>query len=520
MTDIHQAQTATTHHGWASARARLATLGRKKKVWSRTCSGTAVVFFIALLALPAAAETTVPKQLPDPDNQPPASDKPVKVYILSGQSNMVGIGQVSGGGTRWSGITDATVSVYPGEYSSDVDYDALEPIKTKELPVYGGVQPTPFPGGGVQIARGFIELKDSGVYRFSPGYANSTFNIMQLDAQEVYRREVGKDPKHKLFTITGGKKYPFKITFLTDAANGLGWWHRTDIPGTLETVVKAEEKFPYLVDDEGKWTIRNDVWYKGLVTAGANKWLSVGCGANSNQIGPELGFGHIMGYYHDEPVIILKSSQGNRSLGWDFLPPGSERFTHEGRTYAGYKDTPDSWVEGEPKKEVNWYAGKQYDDCFGAVHNLLENFATEFPQFKEQGYEIAGFVWWQGHKDGGNAAHAGRYEQNLVRLIKTLRKEFKVPNAPFVIGTIGFGGWEMSGNQLTVANAQLAVSGDTGKYPEFAGNVLTVETRDFWKDASISPRNQGFHYNGNAETYMLVGDALGRAMVQLLEESP
>jgi hypothetical protein len=36
-----------------------------------------------------------------------------------------------------------------------------------------------------------------------------------------------------------------------------------------------------------------------------------------------------------------------------------------------------------------------------------------FPQCQEQGCEIAGFVWWQGHKDG-NPAHASRYEQNLV----------------------------------------------------------------------------------------------------------
>lgn len=152
------------------------------------------------------------------------------------------------------------------------------------------------------------------------------------------------------------------------------------------------------------------------------------------------------------------------------------------------------------------------------MHQVLDNFDAEFPQFKGRGYEVAGFVWWQGHKDGGNAAHAGRYELNLAHLIRTLRDEFKVPRAPFVIATIGFDGWKMSGNQLAVANAQLAVSGDKGKYPEFAGNVLTVETRDFWKDASISPRNQGFHYNGNAETYMLVGDALGKGMVKLLEE--
>ena len=65
----------------------------------------------------------------------------------------------------------------------------------------------------------------------------------------------------------------------------------------------------------------------------------------------------------------------------------------------------------------------------------------------------------------------------------------------------------------------MAVSGATGKYPQFRGNVLTVETRDFWQEAAISPRDQDFHYNGNAGTYMMVGNALGRGMIKLLNET-
>ena len=99
----------------------------------------------------------------------------------------------------------------------------------------------------------------------------------------------------------------------------------------------------------------------------------------------------------------------------------------------------------------------------------------------------------------------------------TLRKEFDAPQAPFVIATIGFDGWKMAGPHKTVAEAQLAVSGEKGKYPEFKGNVLTVETRDFWRDPEVSPKNQGFHYNQNAETYMLVGEALGKGMLEILQ---
>jgi alpha-galactosidase len=61
-----------------------------------------------------------------------------------------------------------------------------------------------------------------------------------------------------------------------------------------------------------------------------NDWLS----ANKRAFGPELGVGYVMGQVHDAPVLVLKACIGNRSLGWDLLPPGSERFEFEGKTYV------------------------------------------------------------------------------------------------------------------------------------------------------------------------------------------
>ena len=275
-----------------------------------------------MLFVQSAAAREVPAQLPAPDGKTPTSKKPVKIYIMSGQSNMVGIGQISGGSTRWGKqISDPVVSVYAGEYSSKADYDKLKPTATKKLPVYGGTKPTPFPGGGVQVVRGFIAMKTTGVYQFNPGYGSSSDNIMEVDGKEAYRKEVGK--KHAVrtgFKFTAGKKYPFKITFLTKAAGGLGWFWRTDVPGTLDTVVKTDKKFPHLIDDKGNWTVRKDVWYKGVVTATANKWLTVGCGSGNNTIGPELQFGHIMGYYHDEPVISSKPRRATGAWAGTYCP--------------------------------------------------------------------------------------------------------------------------------------------------------------------------------------------------------
>lgn len=462
--------------------------------------------------LPAGARD-IPVPLPDPGGKPPATNKPVRVYILSGQSNMVGMGEITGGSIRWgSEFTDVALSVYPGPYDARADYDKTAPAKTLKLDSFGGVQPTPYPGGGTQIVRGFVQPKETGVYEFRPGYGGSTYNAMEVAGREVYRREAGKDPVHRAIRLAAGAKVPFKIAYFTGDANGLGWWLRADIPGTLTTVVKQEGKFPNLVDDDGNWTVCRDVIYTGVISAVGQGPLTPG--VQGNTIGPELGFGHVMGYCHDEPVLLIKASIGNRSLGWDILPPGSERYTYEGKVYAGYKDSPASWPEGTVPKPINWYAGKQYDEYTQAIRDVLNNFGTLFPAFKDQGYAIAGFVWWQGHKDGGDPGHISRYEQNLANLIRAWRKEFNAPSAPWAIATVGFDGHKMPENYVKVLNAQMAVA-DPARHPELAGTVQTVDTRGFWREVDKSPSAQGYHYNRNAETYYLVGEALGRAMAAL-----
>src|SRR5689334_21984824 len=84
------------------------------------------------------------------------------------------------------------------------------------------------------------------------------------------------------------------------------------------------------------------------------------------------------------------------------------------------------------------------------------------------------FSIWQGEKDGGNAGHAARYEQNLVASIKQLRREFKAPNAKFVLATLGEATKGSTGNGGKILDAQLAVAGNAGIYPEFKRNVSTV----------------------------------------------
>ena len=88
-----------------------------------------------------------------------AKDAPVKVYILSGQSNMVGIGQVTGADSRWGKeFTESVLSMYEGAPNAATDYDKLKPVKTIPLAEIGGVNPTSFPKEGVAVLRGRLEM--------------------------------------------------------------------------------------------------------------------------------------------------------------------------------------------------------------------------------------------------------------------------------------------------------------------------------------------------------------------------
>ena len=108
------------------------------------------------------------------------------------------------------------------------------------------------------------------------------------------------------------------------------------------------------------------------------------------------------------------------------------------------------------------------------------------------------------------------YERNLVALIKQLRNQFDAPRAKFVVATLGQTTLPTaSGTEKLILDAMLAVDGNSGKYSEFAGNVATVYSHPLSKGGSSNG-----HYNGNAETYMNIGEAMGRAMVNMNDQAP
>lgn len=296
-----------------------------------------------------------------------------------------------------------------------------------------------------------------------------------------------------------------------------------DKDGTLEYAVKKEGLYQFLIDSDEKWTTRQDVRNVAVMGSGGpgktqvrkNDWLSV---SGAKRIGVEQGIGHHLGNAFEEPVLILKSAIGNRSLGWDLLPPGSPSYEFkdpkDGKTYvyAGYGQSPDRWQKDTEPKPITWKAGLQYDGDIARAKEVLANLDKYYPGAKE--YEIAGFFWWQGDKDRYNAGHAEMYERNLVNLIAALRKDFNAPNAKFVCATLGQTDKDNpKGTEKAILEAKFAIS-DPKKYPKLEGSVATVYTHPMSMGSSSNA-----HYGNNAKTYMNVGLGMGEAMVKLLKGS-
>lgn len=265
--------------------------------------------------------------------------------------------------------------------------------------------------------------------------------------------------------------------------------------GTLAALMDDPAKAPlfkHLKTPDGKWAVRDDVWVRyqrerGPLLAGP---LGVGYAVygGTHHFGAELQFGHVVGDHLKNQVLIIKTAWGGKSLNVDFRPPTSG---------------------GE--------VGPYYTMMIAQVREALANLKKDFPAYDGQGYELAGFVWWHGWNDFCDRKAVPAYEENLVNLINDVRKDLQTPKLPVVVGEMT-GPWLKGGKDLPAAaaairNAQKAAA----QRPEFKGTVLFVETADFVRRPEDSPNpGHGHHEFGNAETYFLVGDALGKGMVSLL----
>ena len=284
---------------------------------------------------------------------------------------------------------------------------------------------------------------------------------------------------------------------------------------TLEMGKVSDElksAYPFLAADGG-WSTRQDVrnvsvmQKRGNMGVYRNEWLSV---EGKRKIGIEVGIGHQLGNAIDAPVMVLKSSIGNRSLGWDLLPPGTPRYTAEGIECPGYGETyqskKDKTIVPYKKGEtLGWYAGKQYDDDVRNAKKILADLGKYYPGATK--YEVAGIIWWQGDKDMRNKAHAAMYEKNLGYLLAALRSDFNAPDAKFVTASLGQtdeGDKDSGHGKILHAMKSFAASSDD------IGFVYSKPLLD-------APSSSSGHYSGNAKTYLNVGLALGAKMAEMVK---
>ncbi len=291
---------------------------------------------------------------------------------------------------------------------------------------------------------------------------------------------------------------PVQVFILMGQSNMLGFGDCAKLKGV------AAEKYPYLVDDGGNWLVRKDVRnvFFCMAQKKYNNWLTAEDGNGSGKIGPEVGIGWHLGQNIDAPVMILKVCVGNRSLGWDLLPPSAVGTGKDGKSYQGNSESSNRKINEEAKAKNGWYAGLQYDQDVGAAQTALKDLATYYPGAKE--YEVAGFFWWQGNAEPGKGS-VENYDKNLAFLFNDLRKDFNAPNAKFVCATLGEHDMNATLSQKMYAFAKL---------PEFKDQAAVFFTKAVSKGGSGNG-----HYNGNPETYMNVGEGMGAAMVELLKNS-
>jgi hypothetical protein len=268
--------------------------------------------------------------------------------------------------------------------------------------------------------------------------------------------------------------------------------------GTLAALLRDPAKgamFKHLKTADGKWAVRDDVWVRyqrenAPLLAGP---LGLGFSVYGDQhhFGPELQFGHVIGDCLPNQVLIVKTAWGGKSLNVDFRPPSS-----------------------------GGQVGPYYTRMLREIQEALADLKKDFPAYDGRGYELAGFVWWHGWNDFCDPKGAvPAYEQNLVNLINDVRNDLKAPKLPVVIGEFT-GPWEPDSKDLPAAAAAIRkAQTDAAARPEFKGSVLFVETHDFVRKPEDSPNTgHGHHEFGNAETYFLVGDAMGKGMKTLLKK--
>ncbi|SMP44446.1 protein of unknown function [Neorhodopirellula lusitana] len=254
-----------------------------------------------------------------------------------------------------------------------------------------------------------------------------------------------------------------------------------------------------MISLEGEPVVCENVWISSLSNTGEKTGrLTTGFGASESKIGPELMFGIRMQQHLDQPILIIKTAWGGKSLNTDFRPPsaGSYEFSKSQLDRLAKKGKDIQEVKALKVAATGVYYAKTVEH----VRDVLNDIQRVYPGYDaDQGYELAGLVWFQGWNDmvdlgtyPNREATDGyrQYSELLALLISDLRRDLAAPRLPVVVGVMGVGGpterYLPSQRRIKTfhqnfRDAMAAVAGQ----PAFQGNVVNVFTEECW-DSELS----------------------------------
>ena len=291
---------------------------------------------------------------------------------------------------------------------------------------------------------------------------------------------------------------PLKIYLLVGQSNMQG--HAAE--RTLEHLGMDPKTAPLLKairNPDGTAKLQRDVWISSiepsLESGEKHGRLTVGYGAGGREpkIGPELTFGITMQEHVGEPILLIKTSWGGKSLNTDFRPPSAGPYEFNQQQLENFKKRGKDVAEA--RKEKTERTGVYYRLMLEHIHKVLADIRRVYPDYDAKaGYELAGFVWFQGWNDmvdgstyptRGQPGSYDAYSKNLAHFIRDVRRDLKAPKLPFVIGVMGAGGpiAKYGPEQQRYAGIhgefRKAMAAPT-KLPEFKGNVTAVFTENYW----------------------------------------
>ena len=291
---------------------------------------------------------------------------------------------------------------------------------------------------------------------------------------------------------------PLKVYLLVGQSNMQGHAAERTL-GHLGMDPKTAPLLKVIQNADGSAKVHDQIWISSIDTSeesGVKEGkLTVGYGAGGREpkIGPELTFGITMQKHVGEPILLIKAAWGGKSLNTDFRPPSAGSYVFKEQQIENFKKRGKNLVE--VRKEKTDSTGVYYRLMLEHIRKVLGDIKRVYPDYNaKSGYELAGFVWFQGWNDmvdsgtyptRGQPGSYDSYSKNLVHFIRDVRKDLQAPKLPFVIGVMGAGGpiAKYGPDQKRYAGIHgefRKAMAAPAKLPEFKGNVTAVLTENYW----------------------------------------